>query len=160
MNKPQIFLESKSSSLTLTAKHLPRGGLYAITLYPTIFILQFPTLELLPLICKDLKHLAKGSEDLLLPEQVDITLSLSNISNKKMFLDAFGINAGYILLGTFLCLAHNSKIFFLLFSTGSFFLRSLWHEIDADLIPGLGRSPGEGKGYPFQYPWASLVAQW
>lgn len=125
MNKSQIFLESKSSSLTLTAKHLPRGGLYAITLYPTIFILQFPTLEILPLICKDLKHLAKGSEDLLLPEQVDITLSLSNISNKKMFLDAFGINDGYILLGTFLCLAHNSKIFFLLFSTGSFFLRSL-----------------------------------
>ena len=26
-------------------------------------------------------------------------------------------------------------------------------------ISGLGRSPGEGKGYPFQYPWASLVAQ-
>ena len=40
-----------------------------------------------------------------------------------MFLDAFGINDGYILLGTFLYLAHNSKIFFfLLFSTGSFFL--------------------------------------
>ena len=27
------------------------------------------------------------------------------------------------------------------------------------LIPGLGRSPGEGKGYPLQYSWASLVAQ-
>ena len=26
-------------------------------------------------------------------------------------------------------------------------------------IPGLGRSPGEGIGYPFQYTWASLVAQ-
>ena len=23
---------------------------------------------------------------------------------------------------------------------------------DLDLIPGLGRSPGEGKGYPLQYP--------
>ena len=22
---------------------------------------------------------------------------------------------------------------------------------DLDLIPGLGRSPGDGKGYPFQY---------
>ena len=63
-----------------------------------------------------LKHLAKGSEDLLLPEQVDITLSLSNISNKKMLLDAFGINDGYILLGTFLCLTHNSEIFFFFFS--------------------------------------------
>ena len=26
-------------------------------------------------------------------------------------------------------------------------------------IPGLGRSPGEGIGYPFQCSWASLVAQ-
>ena len=26
-------------------------------------------------------------------------------------------------------------------------------------IPGLGRSPGEGIGYPFQYSWASLVSQ-
>ena len=27
------------------------------------------------------------------------------------------------------------------------------------LIPGLGRSAGEGIGYPFQYSWASLVDQ-
>ena len=26
------------------------------------------------------------------------------------------------------------------------------------MIPGLGRSPGEGIGYPFQYSWVSLVA--
>ena len=26
-------------------------------------------------------------------------------------------------------------------------------------IPGLGRSAGKGIGYPFQYSWASLVAQ-
>ena len=26
------------------------------------------------------------------------------------------------------------------------------------LIPGLGRTPGEGNGYPFQYSWTSLVA--
>ena len=26
-------------------------------------------------------------------------------------------------------------------------------------IPGLGKSAGEGIGYPFQYSWASLVAQ-
>ena len=30
---------------------------------------------------------------------------------------------------------------------------------DPSSIPGLGRSPGEGIGYPFQYSWASLVAQ-
>ena len=27
------------------------------------------------------------------------------------------------------------------------------------MIPGLGRSVGEGIGYPLQYSWASLVAQ-
>ena len=27
------------------------------------------------------------------------------------------------------------------------------------LIPGLGRSSGEGIGYPLEYSWASLVAQ-
>ena len=30
---------------------------------------------------------------------------------------------------------------------------------DPGSIAGLGRSPGEGIGYPFQYSWASLVAQ-
>ena len=30
---------------------------------------------------------------------------------------------------------------------------------DPGLIPGLGRSCGERMGYPFQYSWASLVAQ-
>ena len=30
---------------------------------------------------------------------------------------------------------------------------------DPDLIPGLGRSAGEGIGYLLQYSWASLVPQ-
>ena len=30
---------------------------------------------------------------------------------------------------------------------------------DLGSVPGLGRSPGEGIGYPPQYFWASLVAQ-
>ena len=30
---------------------------------------------------------------------------------------------------------------------------------DPSLIPGSGRSPGEGVGYPVQYSWASLVAE-
>ena len=30
---------------------------------------------------------------------------------------------------------------------------------DPDLIPWLGRSAGEGIGYPLQYSWASLVTQ-
>ena len=30
---------------------------------------------------------------------------------------------------------------------------------DPGWIPGLGRSTGEGIGYPLRYSWASLVAQ-
>ena len=30
---------------------------------------------------------------------------------------------------------------------------------DLRSIPGRGRSPGEGRGYPLQYSWASLLAQ-
>ena len=30
---------------------------------------------------------------------------------------------------------------------------------DPGSIPGLGRSPGEGIGYPLRYSWTSLVAQ-
>ena len=30
---------------------------------------------------------------------------------------------------------------------------------DPSSIPGLGRSPGEGTGYPLQHSWPSLVAQ-
>ena len=30
---------------------------------------------------------------------------------------------------------------------------------DPGLIPGMGRSSGEGSGYPLQYSWVSLVAQ-
>ena len=30
---------------------------------------------------------------------------------------------------------------------------------DPGSIPGLGRSTGEGIGYPLQYSWASLVPQ-
>ena len=36
---------------------------------------------------------------------------------------------------------------------------SAYNTGDLSLIPGLGRSAGEGIGYPLQYSWASLVAQ-
>ena len=36
---------------------------------------------------------------------------------------------------------------------------STCNDRDPGLIPGLGRSTGEGIGYPLQYSWASLVAQ-
>ena len=36
---------------------------------------------------------------------------------------------------------------------------STCNEEDSSLIPGSGRSSGEGIGYPLLYSWASLVAQ-
>ena len=36
---------------------------------------------------------------------------------------------------------------------------SIYNAGDPGSIPGLGRSVGEGIGYPLQYSWASLVAQ-
>ena len=36
---------------------------------------------------------------------------------------------------------------------------SACNEGDPGLIPGLGRSAGEGIGYPLQYSWVSPVAQ-
>ena len=37
--------------------------------------------------------------------------------------------------------------------------RSACHAGDPGWVPGSGRSPGEGIGYPFQYSWSSLVVQ-
>ena len=39
----------------------------------------------------------------------------------------------------------------LFFPCGSAGLESAYNVGDLGLIPGLGRSPGEGKGYPLQY---------
>ena len=40
---------------------------------------------------------------------------------------------------------------FLGFPCGSVSKESAWNTRDLGSIPGLGRSPGEGKGYPLQY---------
>ena len=45
------------------------------------------------------------------------------------------------------------------FSDSSVGKESVCNAGDPGLIPGLGRSPGEGTGYLLQYSWASLVAQ-
>ena len=37
--------------------------------------------------------------------------------------------------------------------------KSACNEGDLGSIPGSGRSPGKGIGYPLQYSWASLMAQ-
>ena len=48
---------------------------------------------------------------------------------------------------------------FLGFPGGSAGKESACNEGDSRLIPGSGRSSGEGIGYPLLYSWASLVAQ-
>ena len=45
------------------------------------------------------------------------------------------------------------------FSDSSVDKESACNAGDPSLISGLGRSSGEGIGYPLQYFWASLVAQ-
>ena len=45
------------------------------------------------------------------------------------------------------------------FSDSSIGKESTCNAGDPGLIPGSGRSAGEGTGYPLQYSWASLVAQ-
>ena len=45
------------------------------------------------------------------------------------------------------------------FSDSSVGKESACNAGDSNLIPGLGRSAGEGTGHPLQYSWASLVAQ-
>ena len=45
------------------------------------------------------------------------------------------------------------------FPGGSAGKESICNAGDPGLIAGSGRCPREGKGYPLQYSWASLVAQ-
>ena len=45
------------------------------------------------------------------------------------------------------------------FPGGSVGKESTCNAGDPGSIPGSGRSPGEGPGYPLQYSWASLAAQ-
>ena len=52
-----------------------------------------------------------------------------------------------------------SMVTFLGFPCSSAGKESTCNAEDPRLIPELGRSPGEWIGYPFQYSWASLLAQ-
>ena len=51
------------------------------------------------------------------------------------------------------------KLYEFLYPDSSVGTESACNAGDPGLISGLGRSPGEGIGYPMQYSWASLVAQ-
>ena len=65
-----------------------------------------------------------------------------------------GVLSG-LMLGIFLLLF----LSFMGFPDSSVGRESTCNAGDQSSIPGLGRSAGEGIGYPLQYSWASLVAQ-
>ena len=56
-------------------------------------------------------------------------------------------------------IAVTAFFFHLVFSDSSVSKESICNARDPSLIPGSGRSSGEGIGYPLQYSWASLLAQ-
>ena len=81
-----------------------------------------------------------------------------NIHNDKKaeyFLQKRGITSECNLFPVFLCLCIRVKGF----PDSSVGKESACNEGDPSSIPGLGRSTGEGLGYPLQYSWTSLVAQ-
>ena len=57
------------------------------------------------------------------------------------------------------CYFFHSVHLFLVLPGGSAGKESACNAGNPRLIPGSGRSSGEGTGYPLQYSWASLVAQ-
>ena len=60
----------------------------------------------------------------------------------------------------YICMYIIFQILFIMGSPGcSDHKESAYDTGDLGSTPGLGRSPGEGIGYPLQYSWASLVAQ-
>ena len=57
-----------------------------------------------------------------------------------------------------MCVFTERYIVYMGFPGGSVGKESACNAGDTGLIPGLGRSPGEGNGKPLQYSWASLMA--
>ena len=77
----------------------------------------------------------------------------------KMHLGGEGLGASLWVLRHFLPLISSLLIGKQDFPHSSVGKESACDAGDPGLIPGSGRSPGEGKGYPLQYSWAALVAQ-
>ena len=104
-----------------------------------------------------------------------IIFSISFSSVKFLYLRATGFSVSILLYISYIscyygknlhhlvCLMDNSRIqrtFKIInFPDSSDGKESTCSAAEPSLIPGLGRSTGEGIGYPLQYSWASLVAQ-
>ena len=65
----------------------------------------------------------------------------------------------YICVCVCVCVYTHTKIYRLDFPGRSAVKESTCNTGKLSSIPGPGRSPGEGIGYPLQHSWASLVAQ-
>ena len=65
----------------------------------------------------------------------------------------------FILESIFKLLNIDAYAFYMGFSGCSAGKESAYNAVDSGLIPGSGRSAGEGTGCPLQYSWAFLVAQ-
>ena len=81
-----------------------------------------------------------------------------------IYLHYMGLMCQYINVCIFMCVFMCNNVFKASYTQNGFPDSSVGKEStcnagDPGLIPGSGRSPGEGIGYPLQYSWASLVAQ-
>ena len=83
-------------------------------------------------------HLKNGSNDMV-ELQFSQACSINSCNHLKTFVSSMKRNK-YTWFGAFLC-----------FLCGSAGKESACSVGNLGLIPGLGRSPGEGKGYPLQY---------
>ena len=95
-------------------------------------------------------------------------MSLLSVQSLTLLWDIYTHVCIYIILGAFvyvcMCVCvyiYINKILggFPGSSAGSSAGSSVCNARDPDLVPGSGRYAVEGIGYPFQYSWASLVAQ-
>ena len=84
---------------------------------------------------------------------------LLHLGHKKLLLysGCRGIHPCFLLVSLFNI--QSSATFGEGFPDSSVGEESAYNAGDSSLIPGSGRSSGEGIGYPLQYSWASLVAQ-
>ena len=81
--------------------------------------------------------------------------------NKGPCSQGYGLLSGHIWLGELDCTKSQTRLsdFHLPFPGSSAGIKSTLNAGDPGSIPGSGRSPGEGIGYPLQYSWSSLMAQ-
>ena len=109
-------------------------------------------------------------DQFLAKSQVDIQLlgsslfSLFRLSGYILLLPCFLLQSNVALLENSPCFLNKEiiKVFDWIraFSHSSVGKESVCNAADPGSIPGLGRSTGEGVGYPLQYSWASLWLSW